>query len=169
MKRARSRPDESLLQQAGVSAIFDARPMRNALGNMVMGKGYEVAARYGGARVAFLGARAGVVRVESLTCSGVQTLKTFMSCGTATLGCARYAVRGRKARASRRVPLRRQPLAGWQRWTTLGVMGCACRRHCAALIAWLSRRDATEQVVAPRGCAAAGRASHCRASAHGGR
>ena len=52
--RARSREDENHLKEMDVSVIFDARPRKNAMGNMAMGKGFELSNHYDNVNLIFL-------------------------------------------------------------------------------------------------------------------
>lgn len=66
MKRSRSHADELYLAECGVSVIFDARPRRNAVANMVMGKGYELVGNYADISLQFLDIENIHVQRESL-------------------------------------------------------------------------------------------------------
>ena len=46
--------DEELLRRARVHHIFDARPRKNAIGNLAMGKGWEKTSRYVSTKLVFL-------------------------------------------------------------------------------------------------------------------
>lgn len=50
----RCAPDEQYMQRANIRWVFDARPRKNALGNMAMGKGYEREGRYSNLKLVFL-------------------------------------------------------------------------------------------------------------------
>ena len=49
----RSRDDELYFQEAGISYIFDARPKASAMGNTMMGKGFEKMSNYSGVQLIF--------------------------------------------------------------------------------------------------------------------
>ena len=72
--RSRCPEDERYFADAGIKFIFDARPFKNAMANMAIGKGYEMQSNYEGVEVFFLDIenihvmRSSLTRLMDLTC-----------------------------------------------------------------------------------------------------